>query len=106
MYLDNINEIKEVIETKDIVIFYVSSTGCNACESLKPKVEALAKKLEIEFIESKVDRVEEIRDVYRILAAPTVALFVDRKEILRDGVFINLPDLEAKINRYKKLLRG
>ncbi|WP_207652834.1 thioredoxin family protein [Anaeromicrobium sediminis] len=78
---------------------------CSVCHDLLPKVEDML----LPYPEIKSARIEMIKlpeasGKSSIFTAPTILLFVDGKEMIRESRFISVRQLEDKIHRYYSIL--
>lgn len=64
----------------------------------------LKKYEKIEFIKIDIDLNPKIASKYSVYTIPTILLFIEGKETIREARFISLLDLDNKINRYYNLL--
>ncbi|GAA0738061.1 hypothetical protein GCM10008906_15000 [Clostridium oceanicum] len=64
----------------------------------------LKKYEKIEFIKIDIDLNPKIASRYSVYTIPTILLFIEGKETIREARFISLLDLDNKINRYYNLL--
>ncbi len=94
-------DLENVLKNNDAVMVYFSGKDCGVCHALKPKVETLFTdkfpKIKQVYISS-----EEFRDTaaqFQVLSIPTVIVFFDKKEFIRQSRLISLQDLESKISR-------
>lgn len=102
---NNLEEIKEIIETNEMVLAYFTSTDCNMCKDLFPKVEAMLNNfVNVTGLRGEVDQTLTIMGAYNVLTVPTMILFVQGKETLRMSRQINLQEFNQTIQRYDQLL--
>ena len=87
-----------------IKVIHCSSENCGVCVSLRPKLEQLSKRLEIEYEEIDVTVSNREAMSYRVMSAPTILLLVEGKEYSRDNGYISLGQFEDKILRIKSLI--
>ncbi|PLX14411.1 MAG: thioredoxin [Marinilabiliales bacterium] len=97
-------EIKEVIETEKIVLFYFTGENCNVCKSLRPKVlESLQKMPEIKSYLVNLEKSPAIAGHFTIFSIPGILVFVEGKESIRAIRNISVVELENKLQRYLML---
>lgn len=58
----------------------------------------------MKYVYIDIDDTPELCGPYSVFIAPTILIFTLGKEALRESKFIVLNELEAKINRYCKLI--
>lgn len=97
----NLDKLKQTIETNDAVMVYFSGENCGVCKALQPKVKELFdtnfSKIEQIYISS--DKYIQTAAQFSVLTIPTVIVFFDNKEFVRQSRHISIQDLEKKIQR-------
>jgi len=88
-------------QENEAVMVYFSGNDCGVCHVLKPKIEAL---LQQKFPKVKQIYIsaEEYRDTAAqcdVLSIPTILVYFEGKEFLRESRLISVPDVEGKISR-------
>lgn len=103
--MENIFDIKNLIENSSMSIVYFTGSDCGACEAIKFKVQELLKKYpKIKSCEINGERHCDIAAQFGVFSLPLFILYVDKKETLRLGRNISLIDLEKDIDRYYNLI--
>lgn len=98
--LQTIQEVTAFINENHLAFLYVSQDNCSVCHALRPKLSELLKNYPaIELREVEADKVKEISAEYLVFSAPTLHFFVDGKEYLRDGRFVQFKKLEAALEK-------
>jgi len=99
--IKNYNDIKTVIN-KDLVMIIAKSHTCSACQTignmLETNVEGLDK---IEQYNIYIDDMDEFRGEHLIFSVPTVLIFSNGKELLRESRYINYSKISRLIDLYK-----
>ena len=102
----NLNEIEDYIKSNLAVLVYISTTECNVCKALKPKVEELLTndfpKMKFIYIES--NKQADIAAQYSVFTVPTILVFFDGKEHIRKSRFIGIGELFASMERTYNLI--
>lgn len=99
--INDADEIKAIIEKKEFVLGYFTSTTCNVCKDLLPKIEEMLKKFpEIEGIKGEADVDKKIVGEFSIFTVPTVVLFIEGSEIFRYSRNLSVSEVSKKIERY------
>jgi thioredoxin 1 len=82
-------------------LLYFSSPMCNVCEVLKPKVFSAVEVYfeKIECYEVNIANTPEIGVHFNVLAAPTVIIFLNGKEFVREYRAFSVEGMLAKIER-------
>lgn len=97
-------DLENAIIENNMVLLYFSSRGCGVCTAVKPKIEVLLKKYpNIKAFEIQSDESLEVSAGYSIFTAPSIILFIDGKEVIRELRFISILELDRKISRYYSL---
>jgi thioredoxin-like negative regulator of GroEL len=106
--INNLEEIKEKIDSKEALILYFSSKNCSVCSVLKPKVEkeVLANFDKIDFYEIKSDENLDISSYFGVFQAPTILFYLDGKESLREGRNVSIGAFCSAIKRPYKMFYG
>jgi len=96
MILETMNEINNVTKG-DFSIVIAKSHGCGVCNIAKKQLEIILKDLDIPLYEVYIDDVPEYRGAHLVFTVPTVSIFSNNKEMLRESRFINLNKIERII---------
>ncbi len=97
--LDKINNTKGIL-------LYFSKEGCNVCHALKPKIkDALAKNFpQIEFIFIDAQKSPDVAAHFNVFSVPTMILFLESKEFLREGRAVSISQFIEKVKRPYQIL--
>ncbi len=102
---NDLNEIKELIEANQMVLGYFTTTDCNMCKDLFPKIEEMLKSFpNIEGFRAESDLNLRIVGEYSIYMVPSIILFIDGKETIRLSRNISVMELSSQIQRYYDML--
>jgi thiol-disulfide isomerase/thioredoxin len=94
-------EIEQTLQGNDMVLVYFSGNHCSVCKVLKPRVNELLNKFpNIKRLEVEVENSIEISAQYNIFTVPSLLLFIEGKEVIREQRHMSLLELEDKIARY------
>jgi thioredoxin-like negative regulator of GroEL len=103
--LNSIDFIKDFIKENKFVMIYFSSDECNVCLNILPKLEEILKKhSNVMSGEVKVQTLPSVASVYNVYTIPTIIIFFEGKEIVRQGRYINFFELEEKIQRFSEFV--
>ena len=97
--------LEQELQNNEAVMVYFSGDDCGVCQALKPKIEALFNK-RFPKIKQVFINTQEFRDTaaqYNVLSVPTLLVYFDSKEFLRESRLISVPDIEVKISRTYEL---
>lgn len=99
--MQNIEDIKKIIEENLAVMVYFSAPTCNVCHALKPKlleaIESNFDKFETVSVDTSVE--QEIAAHFSVFAIPTVLIFLDGKEFLRKSRHMSVDEVIREIKR-------
>ena len=103
--LNSIEDIKDFIKENMFVMVYFSSDGCNVCENILPRLEEILKKhSKVMSAHIEVQNLPSVASVFSVFTIPTIIIFLEGKEILRQARFINFLELEEKIQRFSEFV--
>jgi thiol-disulfide isomerase/thioredoxin len=88
--LIEISEYHQFLEKNEYCGVYYSAEQCGVCNSMKPQVYSVYKKAGMPIVELSLNKFRELAGQQLILKSPTVVLYENGKEILRDSGFIDL----------------
>ena len=99
-------QVSDFIEKESAVLLYFYSDSCAPCLSLRPKVVELIcdsfPEIKIAFING--ENAPEIPAKYTAFSFPTLLVFFEGKEYIRESKYVAIPQLAAAISRPYKLL--
>ena len=103
--LNSLASIEAFIENNNLALLYFSDDMCSVCHDLLPKVEQmLLSYTQIKSARVEISNVLKASGKFSIFTAPTILLFIDGKETIRESRIISLSHLELKIARYYRML--
>ena len=99
-HLTNITDIEEVISKNRLFLFYIKAPDCGVCNVMLSKVERLVENYP-RLLSFYTDITEEplIASRFLVYSGPTVLLILEGKEVYRSSRFINLDELDRKIDQ-------
>ena len=88
------------------VLAYFSTTECNVCKVLKPKVMelVLSEFFQISLVYVETNLQPEVAAQNRIFAVPTLLVFFDGKEYIRKSRNFGLDELRKELLRPYRLM--
>ncbi len=96
--------VDNLIKSNNIVLLYFCSSSCCVCRSINPKITELLKKYpNIKIVEIEAEKDLEISAQYNVFTVPSIIMYIDGKEVIRESRYMSLIDLESKIFRYYNL---
>jgi len=99
-------DLEEIIGQNTGVMVYFSCEDCGVCNALSPKIEELLKS-KLPFIKQIfLDTKEhlEIASEVGVFSVPTLIIYIDGREFIREGRNMSLAILEDKLRRINELL--
>jgi thioredoxin-like negative regulator of GroEL len=104
--INTLDELTLLLKQKPAVIAYFSTTDCNVCKILKPKVADLIRiefpKTDLVFIE--INSSPELAGQYRVFSVPTLIVFFDGREFFRKSRNFGVDELRREMERPYQLL--
>ena len=99
-HLTNITDIEQVINKNRLCLFYIKAPDCGVCNVMHSKVERLVEDYP-QLLSFYTDITEEplIASRFLVYSGPTVLLILEGKEVYRSSRFINLDELDRKIDQ-------
>lgn len=98
-------EIEALINTNEILLLYFSSKSCGVCKVIKPQLDEVLKTYpKLKSIQIDVEGNIKLAASYSVFTLPAVIVFVNGKETIREARYINVEEIENRIDRYYKLI--
>lgn len=99
----NVENFRDLIESKSAVIAYFSYPDCAVCKVLRPEVEKLVtRQPDSRFVYVNIHERLEISGQYLVFTVPTVILFQNGREVKRFSRHFSVGEFEAELNRLVK----
>ncbi len=97
----NLEVLQKSVSAEVGLLVYFSGENCNVCHALRPKFKEL---FDAEFplvkqIYLDAEENAEIAGHYQVLSVPTMLVFLDGKEFIREGRSVSLYQLKEKLER-------
>ncbi len=100
--LTNLDDIEEVIQ-KDLVMIIAKSHTCTACKTVLNTLERNVKNLNnIDIYNVYIDDIDEFRGKHLIFSVPTVLIFSEGKELLRESRYLNYSKIDRLIEMFQQ----
>ena len=102
----NLEEVQNIIRQEVGVLLYFSGERCNVCHALRPKFKEL---FDSEFPQIKqiyLDAHEnaEISAHYQVFSVPTMLVFLDGREFIREGRAVSMYKMMEQLMRPYKMM--
>ncbi|PDY48640.1 thiol reductase thioredoxin [Bacillus pseudomycoides] len=96
-------ELIAYIEEQGRLLLFIKIENCGVCDVMLEKVNRLLKQYKnVGNIVVSLEDMKEISAKYLVFTAPTVLLFHQGKEILRESRFISLDNIERTLKMFGK----
>ncbi len=97
----NLEVLQKSVRGEVGVLIYFSGENCNVCHALRPKFKEL---FDAEFplvkqVYLDAEENSEIAGYYQVLSVPTMLVFLDGREFIREGRSVSLYQLKEKLER-------
>ena len=106
MEITDLEQLGNFISARPAVMIYFYNDNCAPCIALSPKVSQLIEsdfpKMALAFVNAAVNELAAAR--FGIFSAPTLLVFFEGKESIRESKYISINELQEKISRYYELL--
>ena len=105
---DKTAEVRELIGASKGLILYFYNDLCAPCISLRPKVQEMADvafpMIKVEFIDST--KYCELNAEFGVFSSPSLLVFFEGKECVRESKYVSIEALKKKIGRYYMMVFG
>jgi len=101
-----LKDIEHLVADKAAVLLYFYNDNCAPCKILRPKVQELVQDNfpNIEFQLINAEQFPAISAQYGIFASPTLLVFFEGKEYIRESKNISISELHDKIERIYRMI--
>ena len=96
-----LEQVQQTIREEVGVLLYFSGEHCNVCHALRPKFREVFDKEFPQLKQIYLDA-EEYREIalqYEVLSLPTMLVFLDGREFVREGRSVSLHQLTEQLKR-------
>lgn len=96
-----IEELQNIIDTNDAVMVYFSGENCGVCKALMPKVKELFDNSyeKVKQVYISADKFPQTAAQFQVLTIPTLIVFFDKKEFVKQSRHISIQELSNAIDR-------
>lgn len=96
-----LEELQTMIQNEVGVLVYFSGENCNVCHALRPKFKELFDTKFPQIKQLYVDAHEnaQIAASYQVFSVPTMLVFLDGREFVREGRTVSMYQLEEQLMR-------
>lgn len=99
-------QIKDLTDNNTALLIYFFSPGCAACADLQPKVDMMIHKnfKKIKYHAVDVSDNPSLAAEAGVFSAPSILIFFEGKEYIRESKYISVDQLKNKISRYYDMI--
>ncbi len=96
-----LKELQHIIRSEIGVLLYFSGENCNVCHALRPKFKELFDKEFPQIRQIYLDAHEnpEIAAHFQVFSVPTMIVFLDGREFIREGRAVSLHKMTEQLKR-------
>ena len=97
-----LEELQKIIRSEVGVLLYFYGENCSVCHALRPKFKELfdRKFPKIEQIYLDAHENAQIATNYQVFSVPTMLVFLDGREFIREGRTVSMVQMEEKLTRF------
>jgi len=105
-FAQTLEEANEFLRENPAVLVFFSDESCNVGDALSPKLQNMLQENypEMKFLEINVQMLPEARGYYNVFVIPTVLVYFDGRETIRQARHISVPKLSMEIERVYNIL--
>ncbi|WP_455382936.1 thioredoxin family protein [Salinispira pacifica] len=106
--MKDLNQLDEdLAQSAQVVLLYFSTPDCGVCHAVRPKVEELLKERpQISAYAIDLSILPAASGRFEVFVAPTVLVFINGRETIREARYFSMDTLSDKIDRYLSLLES
>jgi len=104
--LNEIAALREHISLNPLSLVFIKTTNCSVCDSVYAKTEELLKRFDqINGVLVSMEQTPSVAAEFLVLAAPTILLFVESKEVFRASRFVRFEKLEMELEKWSEFCK-
>ena len=92
--IESKDQLNQLMGAEEVLVVYFSSVDCNVCHSVLPKIESLLEEVPVKIAKVEATKFVDLAGQHLVFAMPTVLVFQNGKEILRESRFIDFQKIE------------
>ena len=100
VFIQSKEHLEQFMAEEKLNILYFSSKGCNVCQAVFPKLMNLVEVYPVKVVKISIDEQTEIAGQSLVFTVPTVLIFYEGKEILRESRLIDFQKVERILNLF------
>jgi thioredoxin-like negative regulator of GroEL len=99
--VNSLSEIEEYIKENKYVLLFAGDSACSTSRALDNKIEEFAEKNpQVKVLFTLLEAMPALASQHMIFTAPAVILFIDGKEVYREGRFVEFEKLARIMGRF------
>jgi thioredoxin-like negative regulator of GroEL len=105
-FAETLEQAREFIRNNDAVLVFFSDESCNVGDALSPKLQNMLAEHypEMKFMEVNVQMIPEAAGYFNIFVIPSVLVYFDGRESIRQARHVNVSSLTKEIERLYNLM--
>ncbi len=105
-FAQTLEEANEFLRENPAVLVFFSDESCNVGDALSPKLQTMLQEQfpEMQFLEINVQMLPEARGYYNVFVIPSVLVYFDGRETIRQARHISVPKLAQEIERVYNIM--
>ena len=105
-FAQTLEEANEFLRENAAVLVFFSDESCNVGDALSPKLQNMVSTQfpEMKFLEVNVQMLPEAKGYFNVFVIPTVLVYFDGKETIRQARLISVPKLAGEMERVYNIL--
>jgi thiol-disulfide isomerase/thioredoxin len=98
--IENYSDVSNILN-QDLVMVVAKTHTCSTCQMIVPHLEKNVKYLDkFNQYQIFIDDIDQFRGEYVIFSVPTVLIYSNGKELLRESRFINIEKINRLLEAY------
>jgi len=105
-FAQTLEEANEFLRENPAVLVFFSDESCNVGDALSPKLQDMVKSEfpEMKFLEVNVQMLPEARGYYNVFVIPSVLVYFDGRETIRQARHISVAKIAKEIDRVYSIM--
>lgn len=96
----SMDQVIQFINENSLAFVYISREDCGICHAIQPQVQEILKEFpSIKPIQVSADAIPEVASQFTVFTVPTLLLFNEGKEVIREARFVVIDELYEKFKQ-------
>ncbi|MER2227076.1 MAG: thioredoxin family protein [Carnobacterium sp.] len=96
----SMDQVIQFINENPLAFVYISREDCGICHAVQPQVQSMLKEFpSIRPIQVNADTIPEVASQFTVFTVPSLLLFSERKEVIREARFVVMDELHKKFQQ-------